>query len=95
MDLFGSKREDVFRTQYIKQQVSEALGLNENATVLVTELACEDEDCPDVETVVAVLQAGQPKLQVKVDFGIDVLSDEQVQDLCVSLRQMQAAQGQA
>ncbi|MFF4285745.1 hypothetical protein ACFY0R_10510 [Streptomyces sp. NPDC001633] len=31
------------------------LGLDDDAAVVVRELACSDEDCPPLETVVAVL----------------------------------------
>ncbi|MBM3664842.1 MAG: nitrate reductase [Actinobacteria bacterium] len=36
----------------------EALDLPPHVTVLVTELACDDPDCPDVETVIALLEEG-------------------------------------
>lgn len=37
----------------------EALDLPTHVTVLVTELACDDPDCPDVETVIALLEDGR------------------------------------
>lgn len=37
----------------------EALELPPEVTVLVTELACDDPDCPDVETVIALLEDGR------------------------------------
>lgn len=39
----------------IKHWVREVMGLSDDATVMVTELHCAEEDCPDVETVIAVL----------------------------------------
>lgn len=42
----------------VKGWVIELLGLPVDAAVLVTELRCAEDDCPDVETVIAVF--GEP-----------------------------------
>lgn len=42
----------------VKAWAREAFGLDDEATLLVTELRCAEDDCPDVETVIAVL--GEP-----------------------------------
>ena len=42
----------------VKAWAREAFGLTDDAAVLVTELRCAEDDCPDVETVIAVL--GEP-----------------------------------
>ena len=47
----------------LKEQVRRHLNLTEEAAISVTELNCRDQDCPDIETVVAVLLSGQkPRL---------------------------------
>ncbi|WP_051823095.1 hypothetical protein [Streptomyces sp. NRRL S-1448] len=43
------------RTAEVKESVRRLLGLEEDAAVVVRELACSDEDCPPLETVIAVL----------------------------------------
>lgn len=86
MDIFMPKRpRNTVRLEAIKQQVADSLRLLEDAMVMVTELTCEDEDCPDVETVIAVLRQGQPKLQAKANSAIDSLSYADVQALCEKL----------
>ena len=62
-DLFGSRpRHDPAVVERLRQWTAEALGLPDGVSVLVTELRCAEEDCPDVETVVAVLDTpGQPR----------------------------------
>lgn len=42
----------------VQAWMRETLGLPADAPVLVTELRCGDEGCPDVETVIAVM--GEP-----------------------------------
>jgi hypothetical protein len=55
MDLFAKRNpEKGRRTQQIKAQVAELLELDREATVMVTELNCQDDDCPEVETVIAI-----------------------------------------
>lgn len=48
------------RKREIKSWVSEALGLPDTATIMVTELVCKEPGCPPVETVIAVLD--EPKI---------------------------------
>ena len=49
----------------IKGALEKAFSLPDSATISVTELACFEEGCPPVETVVALLQAGSSPLQHK------------------------------
>jgi hypothetical protein len=56
MDLFAKRNpEKGRRTQQIKARIIELLELDQEATVMVTELNCQDDDCPEVETVIAHL----------------------------------------
>ena len=86
MELFTPKTpRDAVRLTAIKQQIAESLRLSEDAMVMVTELSCKDDDCPDIETVIAVLRRGEPKLHAKLTSAIADLSDEDVQVLCNQL----------
>jgi hypothetical protein len=59
IDLFGQgPRPDPAAIARLKVWAREAFGLPDDAAVLVTELRCAEDDCPDVETVIAVL--GEP-----------------------------------
>ena len=65
MDLFSPKvAVSPARAQAVRDGVIKALSLDQDAVVLVTELACHDNDCPDIEVVIAVLRQGHSKLQV-------------------------------
>lgn len=59
MNLFGQPpKPDIEVVRRVKQWAHEAFGLPDNGVVMVTELRCAEDDCPDVETVIAVL--GEP-----------------------------------
>jgi len=58
IDLFGQKKANVEAIARVKEWVREVMGLPEDVVVMVTELHCAEDDCPDVESVIAVL--GEP-----------------------------------
>jgi len=59
MNLFGQKpSHDPAVTARIKGWVREIMGFPDDVIVMVAELRCAEDDCPDVETVIAVL--GEP-----------------------------------
>ena len=52
--------------QRIKELVRKRFGLDEAATLMVSELRCHEDGCPDVETVIAVMGSGRAKLTWKI-----------------------------
>jgi hypothetical protein len=83
MDLFAKRNpEKGRRTQQIKAQIIELLELDQEATVMVTELNCQDDDCPEVETVIAIFRAHQQKVQITLHSGIEEITDAEVEQLC-------------
>lgn len=62
MNLFGQKpRYDAVVVDRLKGWARELLGLGDDVTVTVMELTCAEDDCPDVETVVGVLEQGNQR----------------------------------
>ncbi len=87
MDLFNSPRLRAFgrtmeQTEAIKAQVIAQLKLNEDASVMVTELACEDEGCPDVETIVAVFRPAKTTLRIKLPLALADVTAGDVEAAC-------------
>jgi hypothetical protein len=83
MDLFAKRNpEKGRRTQQIKAQIIELLELDQDATVMVTELNCQDDDCPEVETVIAIFRPDQPKLQITLHSSIEELTDTEIEQAC-------------
>lgn len=70
----GPERAHVLR---VKQWAHELLRPTADAHIMVTQVACPDIDCPDVESVVAVLRPGQPPARYKIFKALrDVTRDD-------------------
>jgi len=83
MDIFSSRGpRSSERTNEIKAQVAALLGLGEEATVMVTELACMEEGCPPVETVIAVFRPGMSKLQFRLHRPISEITAHDIEEMC-------------
>jgi hypothetical protein len=52
--------------QRIKDLVREHFALDDGATLMVSELRCHEDGCPDVETVIAVMADGRANLTWKI-----------------------------
>lgn len=59
LDLSRPKSEG--HAQRIKTLVKNRLDLPETATLMVSELHCHEDGCPDVETVIAVMVPGSER----------------------------------
>lgn len=83
MNLFAKRKpEKRLRTQQIKAIVAELLELDQDVTVMVTELTCRDDGCPEVETVIAIFRPEQPKLQITLHSSIEELTDADIDRSC-------------
>ena len=69
------------KTRQIKAWVKEILELEHHVAVSVTELACRDEGCPDVETVVGVLRSGKPIQTLRVHLPISEITRESLVEI--------------
>lgn len=84
MNLFGQKpSHDPAVALRVKGWAREMLGLGDDVAVTVMQLNCAEDDCPDVETVVGVLEPGsQRKFKV-----LKPLAEVTRDDLAAALRQ--------
>ena len=58
----------------IKRALREVLCLSEDAILMVTELACLEDDYAPVETVIALMLSGKPQQQSKIHTSIEDLA---------------------
>ena len=65
----------------------EQLKLSDEAVVSVTELACREPGCPDVETIVAVLIAGKKPRTVRFHKRIPEID---LSELATALREVES-----
>ena len=64
INLFGKKpANNPEVTARVKGWLREVMGLSDDVVVMVTELRCAEDGCPDVETVIAIL--GEPGIARK------------------------------
>lgn len=62
MNLFGQKpSHDPAVVDRLKGWAREMLGLGDDVALTVMQLNCAEDDCPDVETVVGVLEQGNQR----------------------------------
>ncbi len=80
----SSKKPDLRTVRRIKRVLREALALSDDATVTVTELACLEEDCAPVETVVGLLRRDAPQLQHKLHKSTDGVDAQDLMEVCTA-----------
>ncbi|WP_051556188.1 hypothetical protein [Nitratireductor aquibiodomus] len=65
------------KTRQIKGWVRELYDLSDDAVVAVSEIACRDEGCPDVETVIGIMRPGQKIVSLRVHKALgDVVRED-------------------
>ena len=76
------RRPNLERARRIKKALREALSLSDDTTVTVTELACLEEDCAPVETVIGLLRLNEPQLQSKLHKPMDAVDANDLFQVC-------------
>ena len=71
-------------TRQIKAWVREQLGVDEELTIMVSELECTEPGCPPRETVIALLRAGGRSEQRKLHVALRDVTQADVQRLLAS-----------
>ena len=67
------RQPNLEQVRRIKKTLREALRLSDDMTVTVTELACLEEGCAPVETVIGLLRPDAPPLQCKLHKPMDAV----------------------
>lgn len=64
------------KTRDIKAWVRDLRSLDERDVVSITELACREDGCPDIETVVGIMRPGAPIETIRVHKAIADIGPE-------------------
>ncbi|MCO5145693.1 MAG: nitrate reductase [Aquamicrobium sp.] len=80
---FAPRRALPEKTRQIKAWVRALCSLDETVVVSVTELACRDEDCPDIETVIGIMRPGEAIETVRVHRPVAGVTQD---DLALAVR---------
>ncbi len=78
------RRPNRERVRHIKAALRAGLSLSDDTMVTVTELACLEEGCSPVETVVALLRHDAPPLQHKIHKPMDAVDADDLAQACKS-----------
>ena len=65
-------------TKRVKDMVRRAWSIPENVIIMVSELRCHEEGCPDVETVIALMRDGAEPEKVKIYKPMTELNLEEI-----------------
>jgi len=68
------------KSAQIKLWVRQALDLDPDTPVTVAELACRDEGCPDIETVIGILEPGKPIRTARVHIAMAEITAQAVSE---------------
>jgi len=63
---FAPRRSLPEKAREIKAWVRELFELDETIVVSITQLACRDEDCPDIETVIGIMRPGEKIHMIRI-----------------------------
>ncbi len=84
MNLFGGKRTiPADQADRIKAWAGTVFHLNDETTVMVTELECREPGCPPIETVIALLKGPGDTQQYKIHKTADEIRLSDVEKLAV------------
>jgi hypothetical protein len=81
-NLLGEKRKRHSQAiQQVKAWVLDALQLEEETSLMVTELRCSEPGCPPIETVIALLEPSHPARHYKIHKSVADITVEDVATL--------------
>lgn len=78
------RRPNLEQVRRIKAALRSVLSLCENATVTVTELACTEDGCAPVETVIGLLRPAATQLQHKLPKTTDAVDAMDLAQVCAA-----------
>ena len=76
------KKPSIENVRAIKRAIRAKLNLNDEAIITVSQLACLEQDCSPLETVIGLLRPGSPQLQHKFHKSVNDVNVEDLAILC-------------
>ena len=80
----ASQKPNLEAVRRIKRSLHDALGLPEDALITVAQLACLEEGCAPVETVIGLLRSGEAQRQHKVHKPTDRIDTADLVEVCTA-----------
>ena len=84
MELLSQSRTkpNLDQIRKIKATLRQALKLSDKDTITVTELACLEEDCAPLETVIGLLRDDHPQIQHKIHKPTNSIDTNDLTAVC-------------
>lgn len=76
--IVGTNGTNPGQTAQLKAWTRECFQLPEETTILVSELRCQEEDCPDIETFIAILTGPGSSIKHKILKPLSEVTREDV-----------------
>jgi hypothetical protein len=81
-DILGlSRPKPTGDAQRIKKLVRERFSLNDDITIMASELHCHEDGCPDVETVIAVMSGPDQRETWKIAKPMTDIAEDDIRKL--------------
>ncbi len=68
------------KSSEIKGWIRQIIGLDDDTHISLSELACRDEGCPDIETVAGIFETDKPIRTIRIHLPIAEITLEDVQE---------------
>ena len=78
----GKNKPSLAAVRRIKAVLSQALVIETDAIVTVSQLACLEDGCAPLETVIGLLQKGTPQQQYKIHKPTDEITADDLLPVC-------------
>ena len=62
----------------LKHELIAALGLLQSDALAINEIACADPGCPDMETIVLVMRAGEPTRALRIRRPMETIGSDEI-----------------
>lgn len=76
------KKPSIDTVRANKRALRANLNLDDDAIITVSQLACLEQDCAPLETVIGLLRPGSPQLQHKFHKSVNDVSAEDLASIC-------------
>ena len=77
-----ANKPSLVAVRLIKRALYDALELPEDALITVVQLACLEQDCAPLETVIGLLRPEAPQVQYKIHKPTDCIAAEDLMKVC-------------
>lgn len=66
------------RTADIKAWIRTAFSLSDDIVIVVSEIACREEDCPDIETVIGIMRPGEAIEALRIHKPVSEIAHDDI-----------------